>query len=140
MVESPPPQIPMDAKVAIVTPFYGTSPLTLRANKLPDQETTNADRAMLATITAKLAGSPVVKVVGSGEPWDYAIQRGCLGDNDQLQSADAAGCRPVYYIAGAESAAPALNRFVPAGPNAGDGIVNAADKSLQTLGTGGSSQ
>ena len=133
VVETPPPHVPINAKVAIVTPFYGTSPIAFRARSLPNQVTTDADRAVLTTIRAKLAKSVVVKVVGSDEPWRYSIQRGCLGENNQLLSADAAECRSVYYLAGAESAAPAMNRFIPADTTAAEGIVDAVTSLARRL-------
>lgn len=124
--ESPAPTIPLTAKVAIVTPFYGTTPLSLRADKLANQKTTDADQAVLAIVREKLAKNPTVKATDGDRGWKYAIQRGCLGKDGQLARADATECQRVYYIAGAQDLAPALNRFILVGPEAADGIVDAA--------------
>lgn len=108
--------LPANAKVTIVTPFYGTKPIQIRLDTLPDESVTPQDAVVLGDVRASLSRSVVAKPAGANDAWVAAVQKGCLDGNGDLRITLAqGGCKPVYYIAGRQSREPVLSRYVPVG-------------------------
>lgn len=119
--------LPAEAKVTIVTPFYGTDPMLILLDKMPDQSMDAQDMAILQSVRTAIAGGSALKAVPAGENWIAAVQKGCLA-GERLQVADAPpDCTPVYFIAGRQSQDAVLSKYVPIGSS------NAADRLVQAL-------
>lgn len=114
-VDKPAAPLPAGAKVAIVTPYFGTSPLPVAMDVLPDQPTTKADRLFLKAVRQRLSESNLVESVKTTASWRYAVQKGCLDGNDILvvpKRAQPDSCRPAYYLASPQTLEPALAYWV----------------------------
>lgn len=110
-VDLPATALPPGAKVAIVTPYFGTEPLPVKLDALPDQATTPADMALLSQIRQRLKDVAIVSPVHGAETWRYAVQKGCLNSKGELNIPKAAlpsGCRPAYYLASPQTREAAL--------------------------------
>ncbi len=88
---SPQNPIPADAKVAVVTPFFGSEPLkvNLTANS-PGTSLSQDDSDFVSTIAANLKDSLLVKILTSSGgadhnqvSWDLGLQKGCLNTNSK---------------------------------------------------------
>jgi hypothetical protein len=104
------PKLPFtqQARVTIVTPYFGFAPLRVRVSDLLNQNTTNDDHRLLESLAAVLATNKLVAAAKAGEPFDLAVRRGCVsvtGQQQQLVYATAVGeansppCSDgVYYL------------------------------------------
>lgn len=117
-VDKPATRLPSGAKVAIVTPYFGTAPLQVAMDALADQPTTASDRSFLGALRSQLSKSNLVTSVKTTEPWLYAVQKGCVDDANKLvmpKRAQALSCRrQAYYLASPQTLEPALAYWVEA--------------------------
>jgi hypothetical protein len=115
-VDKPAAQLPKGAKVTIVTPYFGTAPLPVAMNGLADQPTTASDRSFLEELRGQLSKSNLVLPTKATAPWRYAVQKGCLADDNRLvvpKRGQAVNCsRAAYYLAGPQTLEPALGYWV----------------------------
>ncbi|MEJ6004755.1 caspase family protein [Paucibacter sp. AS339] len=119
--------LPADAKVTIVTPFYGTDPMLILLDKMPDQQADAKDMALLQSLRTAFAEGAALKAVPAGENWMAAVQKGCLA-GERLHVADApTGCTPVYFIGGRQAQDAIVAKYVPIGS------VDAADRLVQAF-------
>lgn len=128
-IDPPASVLPPGAKVAIVTPYFGTEPLPVKLDALPDQSTTAADTALLRQIRQRLQDITVVKPVGGAETWRYAVQKGCLDAKGELNIPKAPlppNCRLAYYFASPQTLEPALAFWASAAdPNVAQRLADA---------------
>jgi len=118
--------LPADAKVTIVTPFYGTDPMLILLDKMPNQSSDAGDESILQSMRTAFAEGSALKAVSAGENWIAAVQKGCLA-GERLHVVDAPpDCKPVYFIAGRQSQDAVLAKYVPiSSPDAADRLVQA---------------
>lgn len=107
------PKRPLDKtdKVAIVTPFFGFEPVRVWVRSLANPS--QAEQQMLEEVAAKLSENKLVELVKSGEPWDLAIQRGCVADKRLYGAAKKASfppqCSAAYYLIAQQGDDPLLS-------------------------------
>jgi len=97
------PRIPMkkDAKVKIVTPFFGLAPLRVDLNDLPGQQTSSQDAQLLSEIRKYLAEGRLGSAAEPGQAAELVIRRGCLTDDFLWRASDTEiplDCIPAYYL------------------------------------------
>jgi hypothetical protein len=128
-VDQPSSALPPGAKVAIVTPYFGTAPLPIKLDALPDQATTPADTVLLGQIRHRLKDVAIVRPVSGAETWRYSVQKGCLNAKGELNIPKAAlpsGCHPAYYLASPQTRDAALAYWAPAtDPNLAQKLADA---------------
>jgi hypothetical protein len=110
--------LPADAKVTIVTPYFGTEPLAVKLDALPGQTTRAADAAVLANVQKGVAQNTLVKAASSAQEWRFAVQRGCLDAKGKLnipplKDPPTACPRQAYYLAPPQTREAALSFWVP---------------------------
>lgn len=110
-VDKPAQALPQGAKVAIVTPYFGAEPLLVLMDSLPNQNTTAADRALLAEVRQQLAKNGLVRSAKADDAWRFAVQKGCAGPAGTIivpkKAELPANCKAVYYLASPQTREPA---------------------------------
>jgi hypothetical protein len=98
-----------DARVAVVTPFFGLESMRVRLDDLPGQVSDAQDRALLTDIAVRLRTDRFVTIAAPGDSWAVAVARGCYRDRLYLAGeVQPTGCPAAYYLHTKDSNAPLM--------------------------------
>lgn len=133
-LDKPAQRLPEDAKVTIVTPYFGSEPLAVKLDGLADQQSETADYKFISTVRQKLSKNSLVKAATGSQPWLFAIQRGCLDKQSLLEvvliGEPRVGCRTAYYLSNRQTREPVLGFWTAADDPAASTKVADAISSL----------
>ncbi|MFM0471097.1 caspase family protein [Paraburkholderia strydomiana] len=116
--EKPRQTFTQQAKVTIVTPYFGFEPLRIRTTALLHQETTSDDTSLLNEFAAALDKNMLVTAAPIDGRYDLAVRRGCVNQQRQLVYASdlgnpsGASCAgKAYYLTEASGDRPLFDFF-----------------------------
>lgn len=129
LIGSPTELLTPDARVALVTPYFGTGALRAHVIDLPGQTTTLADQTMLAAVAQQLRSHRFVAVTNPGDEWDVAVNRGCVNQGRLyiLGEAEPADCTVVYYLRPRASSIALMGFSTPSDANAAPKIAESIE-------------
>jgi hypothetical protein len=137
--------IPAEAKIAIVTPYFGALALSVNLDANPKETSlTDDDRAFINNVSEKLKPSALVAVlpmdsskIDTIRPWDLGIQKGCLNPlgepipsslmNDQGQSLCAMPLKTVFYLVTPDRNAPLFHYWITPNEFGAERLVEAIE-------------
>jgi hypothetical protein len=119
--EKPRQAFTQQAKVMIVTPYFGFEPLRVRTSTLLHQETTSNDSSLLKELAVALDKNMLVTAALTEDRYDIAVRRGCVNQQQQLVYASNLGdpssppcAQNAYYLTEASGDRPLFDFFAVA--------------------------